>query len=62
MPITLPNGPTIRSVATRILKLPDGSCDAMICECAVCTFPDKPARRANSCAFFELAAKQESEI
>jgi arsenite methyltransferase len=23
------------------LPLPDGSCDAVVCECALCTFPDK---------------------
>jgi len=28
------------------LTVPDGSVDAVVCECALCTFPDKPAAAA----------------
>ena len=28
------------------LPVPDGSVDAVVCECALCTFPDKPAAAA----------------
>ncbi|MFI5593919.1 class I SAM-dependent methyltransferase [Amycolatopsis sp. NPDC051758] len=28
------------------IPLPDNACDAVVCECAFCTFPDKPAAAA----------------